>query len=66
MRYKIIRSAILNYGSINKAYISFNPGQIWELAYKTDHFYAMQRQNVTVQIDKEDFERFFEEVKDES
>lgn len=62
MKYKIIRSAILDYGLINKSYISFNPGQIWELAYKTDHFYAMQRQNVTVQIDKEDFERFFEEV----
>lgn len=62
MRYKIIRSAILDYGLINKSYISFNPGQIWELAYKTDHFYAMQRQNVTVQIDKEDFEEYFEEV----
>lgn len=64
MRYKVIRSAVIDYGSIFKTYISFNPGQIWELAYKGDHFYAMHRHNVTVQIDKEDFERFFKEVEE--
>lgn len=65
MRYRVKRNCILFYGSLNKASISLNVGQIWECEFKPSKkflfpFYRLKRQNVLLEITNEDFERIFE------
>lgn len=62
MRYRVKRNCILFYGSLNKASISLSVGQIWEYNDKLSYsqFHTLTRQNVTLEITNEDFERIFE------
>lgn len=59
MRYRVKSNCVLLYGSLNKASITLNVGQIWD--YKPMlPFHWLTRQNVTLEITNEDFERIFE------
>ena len=63
MKYKVVKSCMLAYGSNNKAWIYLNKGQIWELRAlpsKRFEWYSLHRHNVTVDVVKEDFDRIFE------
>lgn len=63
MKYKVVKSCMFAYGSTNKAWISLNKGQIWELrALPSERFgwYTLRRNSITIDVMKEDFERIFE------
>ena len=63
MKYKVVKSCMIAYGSSNKAWIHLNKGQIWDLgAFPSNHFewYSLHRHNVTIDVVKEDLERIFE------
>ena len=66
-RYKVIRPCMLWYGSINKATINMNRGQMWELVTlpsKGNPFYGLYRHGTTIELCKEDFAKIFEGVKE--
>lgn len=51
------------YGGNTQAWIKLNTGQIWELrALPSERFgwYTLRRNNITIDVMKEDFERIFE------
>lgn len=61
------RNCMLSYGSKNKAWITLNKGQIWELrALPSSHFpwYSLLRYSVTIDIVEEDFKKIFQECID--
>lgn len=63
-RYIVVRDCMLSYGSQNKAWVTLNKGQIWELrAYPSKRFpwYSLTRYSVTIDIVQEDFERIFKQ-----
>lgn len=59
MRYRVKCNCVLLYGSLNKASITLNVGQIWDYTPMLP-FHWLTRQNVTLEITNEDFERIFE------
>lgn len=62
MKYKVIKSCMISYGSKNKAWIHLNKGQIWELrAFPSKRFewYSLSRYSVTIDVVKEDFTKIF-------
>ena len=61
-KFKVIRSCMLSYGSLNKACIHLNKGQIWELrTYPSEGFpwYSLIRYGVSIDVIEEDFKRIF-------
>lgn len=60
-KYKVVSNAMLVYGSVNKAHIFLNKGQIWELTEKIPR-YILSRNNIEVEVYKEDFERIFKKI----
>ena len=66
-RYKVIRPCVVWCGSINKAIININRGQIWELVTlpsKGNSFYGLYRHGTKIELCKEDFAKIFEGVKE--
>jgi hypothetical protein len=58
-------NCVLLYGSLNKASITLNVGQIWEYISKSTlseffQLHTLRRGNVSLEITNEDFERIFE------
>lgn len=62
LRYRVKCNCILFYGSLNKVSIILAVGQIWEYNDKLSYsqFHTLTRQNVSLEIINEDFERIFE------
>lgn len=67
MKYKVIKSCVLFFGSLNRACIALNVGQVWEgrqLSIDSD-FYKVSRNNITMEIHKEDLNKYFKLQKGE-
>ncbi len=61
MKYKVIKPCLLRFGSLNSAYITLNFGQIWEgRPFSRDpNFYTVSRNNITMEIHKEELNKYF-------
>lgn len=51
------------YGSTNKCWVTLWPQQKWEVTSRGDDFYTIARNNIDMEITKEDFDKHFEEWK---
>ena len=61
MKYKVITPCWYRFGSLNRAYIKLNVGQVWDgrqLSIDSD-FYKVSRNNVTMEIHKEELNKYF-------
>ncbi len=61
MKYKVIEQCLFCYGALNRAYITLNVGQVWEGRPfpKDSNFYTVSRNNITMEIYKEDLNKYF-------
>lgn len=67
MKYKVIKPCVLFFGSLNKACIALNVGQVWEgrrLSIDSD-YYKVNRNNITMEMHKEDLNKYFKIVESE-
>lgn len=61
MKYKVIKPCLFCFGSLNKACITLNVGQVWEgRRFSIDsNYYIVSRNNITMEITKEDLDKCF-------
>ena len=51
------------FGTVNKCWITLWPQQKWELTGQKGDLYTISRKNLVMEINKDDFDKYFEEVK---
>ena len=65
MRVKAKKDVMFDYGKLYKAYISVRVNQIWEvIATRKDESVLIARSGSTINIKKEDFEKYFTPLKE--
>lgn len=65
MKYKVKEFVMFRYGVTYNAYVTLNRRQVWEYMHQREDVITLHRKDVTIQISKDDFEKYFEEVKHE-
>lgn len=65
MKYKVKRPWIVTYGENYMCTIMLKVGQIWHLFTTAKDSIVLIRKNVSIEIDKEHFEKYFEKVESE-
>lgn len=61
-KYKVKTPWVANYGGKYECTIMLIIGQIWHLFTTAKDSVLITRENVAIEIDKKDFERYFEEA----
>lgn len=67
MKCRVKHGFMLCYGSVNKAWIVLNTGQIWKLdsrPKKGRPWYIIKRNGIILEVMQGEFNRYFEEVAD--
>ena len=65
MRVKAKKDVMFDYGKLYKAYISVRVNQIWEVnATRKDGSVWIARSGITINIKKDDFEKYFTPLKE--
>ena len=61
MKYKVIKPCLFIFGSLNKAWITLNVGQIWEGRRLSidSNFYRLSRNDITIEITEQDLNKCF-------
>jgi hypothetical protein len=61
MKYKVIKPCLFFFGSLNRACITLNVGQIWEGRRLSidSKYYTISRNNVDMEITEEDLNKCF-------
>jgi hypothetical protein len=65
MKYKVKRPWIVTYGANYTCSITLKEGQKWRVLTTTKNSVVLLRKNVSIEIDKERFEKYFEKVESE-
>lgn len=67
MKYKVIKPCLFIFGSLNKAWITLNVGQVWEGRRLSidSNFYKLRRNNITMEITKQDLNKCFKLIESE-
>ncbi len=66
MKYKVIRPRLISYGGKYECTVLLKVGQIWRLFCTFNDSVIISRKNITIEIDKERFEMYFEKIEKES
>lgn len=64
-RLKVKKFGMVEYGTWVKAWVTLNPGQIWEvyrIPSERHAIYGIRRKGVVLEIEEEHIARFFKEV----
>lgn len=64
-KYKVKSPWIITYGENFTCTIMLKAGEIWHLFTKAKDSIVLFRKNVSIEIDKEHFEKYFEKVESE-
>lgn len=64
MKYKVKKFVMFRYGTAYNAYVTLNCGQVWECMHQREGVVTLHRKDITIQISKDDFEKYFKEVEE--
>ena len=65
--WRVKSSAVIMYGSVNRAYVYLRVNQKWRLKALMSNkfpFYTLERSGILIDVMPDDFKRIFEEVKE--